>query len=148
MTDLKDIAAVAGKGGLFRVVKPGRTGVILESIDTRKSKMVATPNHKVSVLAEISIYTKTEEGSIPLEDVLRKIYEEFANDPGVDSKSSNEELLSFLEYIVPEYDEDRVYPSDVKKLVNWYGILLREEKEWFEKKDDSGKNEKEQGKSD
>jgi hypothetical protein len=134
MTELKDIAVISGKGGLFKVVKPGRTGVILESMDQKKGKMVATPNHKVSVLSDISIYTNTEEGSIPLEDVLRKIYEEFGDDPGVDSKSSADELMSFLKYIIPEYDEGRVYPSDVKKLVNWYGIMLREEKEWFEVK--------------
>ena len=134
MTDLKDIAVVSGKGGLFRVVKPGRTGVILESMDQKKGKMVATPNHKVSVLSDISIYTNTEEGSIPLEDVFRKIFEEFNDDPGVDSKSSADELMSFLKYIIPDYDENRVYPSDVKKLVSWYGIMLREEKEWFEVK--------------
>lgn len=132
MTELKDIAAVSGKGGLFRVVKPGRTGVILESLDQKKGKMVATPNHKVSVLSEISIYTNTEEGSIPLEDVFRKIYKEFDDDPGVDAKSSPDELMSFIKFIVPEFDEDRVYASDVKKLVNWYSIMMREEKEWFE----------------
>lgn len=143
MTELKDIAAVSGKGGLFRVVKPGRTGVILEGMDQKKGKMVATPNHKVSVLSEISIYTHSEEGSIPLEDVLRKIYEEFGDDPGVDSKSSTDELMSFIKFIVPEYDESRVYPSDVKKLINWYRILLKEEKEWFETKQQEEEEKKE-----
>jgi len=135
MTELKDIAAVSGKGGLFRVLKPGRTGVILESMDQKKGRIVATPNHKVSVLSEISIYTNTEEGSIPLEDVFRKVFEEFGDDLGIDAKSTPDELMSFIKFIVPEFDEGRVYPSDVKKLVNWYGIMMREEKEWFETKE-------------
>lgn len=148
MTELKDIASVAGKGGLFRVIKPGRTSVILESMDEKRTKMVATTHHKVSVLSEISIYTKTDEGSVPLEDVLRKIYKEFDDDPGIDSKSSNEELMSFIEYIVPDFAPDRVYPSDVKKLINWYNILLREGKEWFEtegKKDKDENSKKDTG---
>src|SRR5210317_211196 len=143
MTELKDIAAVSGKGGLVRVVKPGRSGVILESMDQKKGKIVATPNHKVSVLSEISIYTNTEEGSIPLEDVFRKIYEEFEDDPGVDAKSSPDELMSFIKFIVPEFDDSRVYPSDVKKLVSWYNIILREEKDWFEKKDEKTEDKEE-----
>ena len=141
MTELKDIAAVSGKGGLFRVIKPGRTGVILEGMDQKKGKMVATPNHKVSVLSEISIYTNSEDGSVPLEDAFRKIYEEFGDDPGVDGKSSADELMSFIKFIVPEYDESRVYPSDVKKLVTWYTILLKEEKEMFEAKKENKEQE-------
>ena len=100
--------------------------MVLESLDSKKSRLVTNPNHKVSVLSDISIYTNTEEGAIPLENVLRKIFVEFREDPGIDSKSTPEELLSFIEYLIPEYDKDRVYPSDIKKLVSWYNILLRE----------------------
>ena len=131
MTDLNEIATVAGKGGLFKVLKPGRSGLVVESLDDKKIKFVTTPNHKVSVLKEISIFTTREEGSVGLDAVLRKIHSEFGNDPGVDHKSSNDELMSFLGYIVPEYDKERVYPSDVKKLVNWYYIILKEFPEYF-----------------
>lgn len=149
MKDLSEVASVSGKGGLFRVLKPGRAGVILESLDARKQKMVTTPNHKVSILAEISLYTTTEEGSLPLEDIFRKIHKEFGDDPGVDSKSTPDELMSFIEYLVPEYDDQRVYPSDVRKLVNWYHILLKEAPELLKepKKDkaDDAADEKEEG---
>jgi hypothetical protein len=131
MTDLNEIATVSGKGGLYKVLKPGRSGLVLESLDEKKVKFVTTPNHKVSVLKEISIFTTGKEGSLGLDDVLRKINKEFRNDPGVDNKSSNDELMSFLGYLVPDYDKERVYPSDVKKLINWYQIILKEFPEYF-----------------
>ncbi len=134
MKDLTEIASVSGKGGLYRVLKPGRSGVILESLDDKKQKIVTGPNHKVSILAEISLYTTTEEGAAPLDEIFWKIYKEFGNDPGVDGKSTPDELMSFIEYLVPEYDDQRVYPSDVKKLVNWYHILLKEAPELLEEK--------------
>ena len=123
--DLKEIASIAGKGGLFRIVKPTRTGVIVESLDGKGARMVATANHRISVLKEISVYTTDAEGSVPLEVVLHKIYEEFGDDPGIDSSSSPEELKAFLQHILPEFDRDRVYVSDIKKLTSWYKILLQ-----------------------
>jgi len=131
MKDLTEIASISGKGGLYRIIKPGRVGIILESMDEKKVKIATNPNHKVSILADISIYTTTEEGSRSLDEILKKIHKEFGDDPGIDSKSTPDELISFIEYIVPEYDASRVYPSDVKKLVNWYSILLREVPEFF-----------------
>lgn len=143
MKDLTEVASISGKGGLYRVLRPGRTGVILESMDDNKNRLVSNPNQKVSILAEVSLYTNTEEGSKPLDEILKKIYKEFKEDPGVDGKSTPDELMSFLEYIVPEYDHDRVYPSDVKKLVNWYHILLKEAPELLrdEKKGETAKKE-------
>jgi len=123
--EFKDIATVTGKGGLFKVLKPTRTGVILESMDEAKTKLIAGMNTRVSLLDEISIYTHGKEGSVPLKDVMQKIHKEFNNDPGVDGKSSPDELKAFLKFILPDYDEERVYVSDIKKLVVWYGTLLR-----------------------
>jgi Domain of unknown function (DUF6852)/Domain of unknown function (DUF5606) len=144
MKDLTEVASILGRGGLFKVLKPGRSGVVLESLDDKKVRMVTNPTHKVSILSEISIYTNTEEGSAPLEDIFKKIYAEFGEDPGVDNKSTPDELMSFLEYILPEYDTMRVYPSDAKKLVNWYGILCREAPELLkeQKEEESGKEKK------
>ncbi len=123
--DLNEIAAVSGKGGLYKILKPTRTGVILESLDDKKAKLVAGTHHRVSVLDEISIYTTTEEGSTPLKDIFQKINEEFEGDPGLESNASPEELKSFIRHILPEYDEERVYVSDIKKLVSWYKILYK-----------------------
>ena len=122
---LTEIATITGKGGLFRVMAPTKSGVILESLDDAKTKMVATTNHRLSLLNEISIYTTTKEGTVPLADVLKKMNAEFGKDLGVDANSDASELKSFMKYILPAYDEDRVYVSDIKKLVKWYEIITK-----------------------
>jgi hypothetical protein len=120
---LAEIATVSGKGGLFKVLAPTKAGVILESLDDAKTKMIATTNHRLSLLNEISIYTTTKEGTVALEEILKKIHKEFGTDLGVDGNSDSAELKSFLKSILPEYDEDRVYVSDIKKLVKWYEVI-------------------------
>lgn len=96
--DFSDIASVSGKGTLFKIVQPTRTGVVLESMDEQKKKMVATMHNKVSILSEISIYTTDEEGAVPLEDVMKKVHAEFNGDTDLDKNSSPEELKSFLKF--------------------------------------------------
>lgn len=122
--ELREIASIAGKGGLYRIVKPTRSGVIVESIDGKQQRLVVSASQRVSVLKEISIYTTTTEGTEPLQQVLQAIHREFGDDPGVDSNSSPEELRAFLQHILPDFDRERVYVSDIKKLVGWYKILL------------------------
>ena len=123
--ELKDIASLSGKSGLFKIVSPTRSGVILESLDEAKTKLVAPTTQKVSVLSEISIFTTSQDGSTPLLDVLKKIKKDFANDIGVHADSDPKELKAFLKSVLPEYDEVKVYVSDMKKLVRWYGILSK-----------------------
>ena len=139
--DFKDIAAVSGKGGLFKVVKPTKTGVILESLDDSKTKLVTGINHKVSVLAEISVYTTGEEETIPLKELFIKIKEEFGDDPGIDKNDDAEELKSFLAHVMPDYDRERVYVSDIKKLVTWYSIIVNNAPELLEENKEETKEE-------
>lgn len=122
---LAEIATISGKGGLFKVVSPTKSGVILESLDDARTKLVASASQRLSLLHEISIYTTTKEGTVPLEDILKKIYIEFGADLGIDGNAEGNELKAFLKSVLPEYDEDRVYVSDIKKLVKWYEILLK-----------------------
>jgi hypothetical protein len=124
--ELSEIASISGKSGLYKILKPGRTSVALESMDSSKTKIVAGATHRVSVLNEIGIYTTTKEGTVPLADVLRKIKEQFGSDIGIDADSEPAELRAFLKSVLPEFDEHRVYVSDIKKLVKWYGILEKE----------------------
>jgi hypothetical protein len=131
---LSDIATISGKSTLFKVLKPGKAGVILESLDDTKTKIVATASHKLSVLSEISIYTTSKEGTVPLEEVLKRIHKEYGADLGLDAEADGTELKSFLKSVVPDYDEGRVYVSDMKKLVKWYGMLLKQAPELFEAK--------------
>ena len=128
---LSDIATISGKGGLFKVLAPTKSGVILESLDEAKSKIVATTNHRLSLLNEISIYTTTKEGTVGLEEVLKKIHKDFNGDLGVDSNSDASELKAFMKAVLPDYDEDRVYVSDIKKLVRWYASILKFAPELF-----------------
>ena len=124
--ELSEIASIAGKGGLYKITKPTRSGVIVETLDEKKQKMVASADNRISILKEISIYTTDQEGSKPLEEVLKKIHKEFEGDPGVNSSSNPEELKAFMKHVVPEYDMNRVYVSDIKKLVSWYNILFKQ----------------------
>ncbi|MBV6644377.1 MAG: DUF5606 domain-containing protein [Cyclobacteriaceae bacterium] len=142
-----EIASVSGKGGLFKVLKPTRTGVILESLDEEKKKMVVGMQAKVSVLSDISIYTTDGEGSVPLQDVMQKIHGEFNGDTGLSGTSEPDELKSFLKFIIPNYDESRVYVSDIKKLINWYNQLTKIDPAVFSKKEES-KDDKADGKED
>lgn len=136
--ELNEIASISGKGGLFKVLKPGKSGVLLESLDATKTRLVANATHRLSLLSEISIYTTTKEGTVPLEDVLKKIHQEYKNDLGINADSDGSELRAFLKSVLPEFDENRVYVSDIKKLVKWYGILAEQAPEVFtqQKKED------------
>jgi hypothetical protein len=138
----EDIASVAGKGGLFKVLKPSKSGVILESMDEKKSKLVVGADARVSILSEISIYTYSDEGSEPLETVMKKIHAEFDGDTGLDKNSAPDELKAFLKHILPEYDEDRVYVSDIKKLISWYNNLSKKQPELFTDKVESAEEAK------
>ena len=139
--ELNEIASISGKGGLFKISKPTRSGVIVETLDDKKKKMVASADNRISILKEISIYTTDQEGSIALENVLRKINEEFDDDPGVNSSSNPEELKAFMKHIVPEYDMNRVYVSDIKKLISWYNILYKEAPEVLNAKPETSEEE-------
>ena len=123
MATLKDIVAVSGKAGLYKILQPMRTGVILESLDDKKNKVIGGNQQRMSVLSEISIYTTTKEGSEPLFHVLRAIQEKYGK-VHVEVGSEPKELFAFLANVLPNYDTERVYASDVKKLVTWYNIII------------------------
>lgn len=124
--EYKDLAAISGKSGLFKIIKPARASVIVETLDAKKSRLVVSASQKISVLDEISIYTTTAEGSEPLKNILQTIYREFGADTDLDKDTSNAELLSFFKSVLPHYDQERVYPSDIKKVIRWYYIILAE----------------------
>jgi hypothetical protein len=124
--EYKDIASVSGKGGLFKIVNPTRSGVILESLDQEKKKMVIGAQAKVSVLSDIAIYTTDQSGSVPLAEVFQKIHTAFNGDTGLKGSNDPEELRAFMKYILPDYDEERVYVSDIKKVISWYHQLVIE----------------------
>jgi hypothetical protein len=123
--DISKLAAVSGEGGLFVITAALKNGVMMESLDEKKTRIVAGAHSKVSVLSEISIYTTTQEGSVPLEDVLKSMYLLYGENLKVTSKSDSADLRSLLSSVLKEADLDRVYTSDIKKLVSWYHVLLK-----------------------
>ncbi len=118
--NLKDILAISGKGGLFKFISQGRTGIIVESFEDKKRSVIHASS-KVSALEDIAIFTETEE--VALGDIFNKIYEKENGKETIDYKSSSDELKAYMEEILPEYDKERVYVSDMKKLVQWYNLL-------------------------
>ncbi len=118
---LEKILAIGGKPGLYRLVTQTRTGFVAESLIDGK-KITVGLRSNVSVLSEIAIYTLEEE--IPLRQVLLNI--QVKEKGGKTSIGHKEEKIKLEEYffeVLPDYDEDRVYPSDIKKVIQWYNIL-------------------------
>ena len=121
---LRDIAHISGKSGLYRILKPGRGGVIVETLDEKKQKEMVSSNARVSVLKDISIYTEDQNKSIPLGDILLKARELHGEKVEFDFKSaSNNKIFDLFAEIMPEFDRQKVYPSDIKKIIGWYNIL-------------------------
>jgi hypothetical protein len=118
---LKDILSISGKSGLFKFISQGRNGIIVESFEDKK-KTLAHSSVKVSALEDIAIFTETEE--MPLANVFKIIYDKENGKATISHKSSPEELKTYFEKILPEYDRSRVYVSDIKKVVNWYNLLI------------------------
>lgn len=133
MEALKQIANIAGHSGLYRILKPSRSGVIVETLDEKKEKTMMGPSARVSVLHDISVYVDTADESMPLGDVFRAIADKFGDELPVNSKSSNNELTNFMEEALPDYDRERVRPNDIKKIVSWYTLLRKNAPEIFEK---------------
>lgn len=118
---LDKVLSISGKPGLYELKAQTRGGVLAESFIDGKKIPVSMRNN-VSILSEIAIYTYTEE--IPLREVFQKIYEKEEGKPSIDHKSSKKELTDYFSEVLPEYDEDRVYPSDIKKIIQWYNLLI------------------------
>ncbi|TDE09978.1 DUF5606 family protein [Dyadobacter psychrotolerans] len=129
---LKEIANVSGKGGLFRILKPSRAGVIVESLDEKREKTLIGPTARVSVLKDVSIFTDGEEESVPLADVFLKIREVHGETIDLQLKSSSDkDLIEFLNKILPDFDRSKVYISDIKKIITWYNVLSKYTPELF-----------------
>ena len=139
---LKDILSISGKGGLFKFVAQARNGIVVESIDDNK-RHVAAATARVSSLDDIAIFTNEEE--VPLSDIFFMIHEKAEGKETLSHKSPSSELKSFFVELVPEYDEERVYASDIKKVFQWYNQLLNHNLlEVVDKEEESAKTENEE----
>lgn len=123
--DLSKILSIAGKPGLYKLVGESKSSIVVESlIDGKRGP--AFSHERISTLKEISIYTEGED--VPLEDVLKKIYElKDGKAVANPKKASSKELKELFEEILPDYDRDAVYTSDMKKVFVWYNFLLEKD---------------------
>jgi len=119
---LKDIMSIGGHGGLFRFISQGRNGIIVESLEDGK-RMQAFASMKVSALEDIAVYTENEE--IQLGEVFMKIHKYENGAETISHKSDTDDLKDYFSAVLPEYDRDRVYVSDIKKILNWYNFMLK-----------------------
>lgn len=121
---LETILAISGKPGLFKLVSRGNRALIVETLDAQKKRTPAFETDRIISLADIAMYTDDEE--VPLRQVLKSIFtKEEGKKAGLDpKKASKDELHAYMGEVLPNYDRDRVYPADIKKLLQWYNILV------------------------
>jgi len=139
--DLSKIISVAGKSGLYRVVAQGRQAIIVESLEDGK-RMPVPSSVRVSSLQEISMFTTGDD--VPLVQVLEKLHG-VQKGAELDPKASETDLFAKLGEALPEHDRERIYPSDVRKLFTWYGLLVKSGE--FNKKEEAEAEEKKEGKA-
>ena len=121
-SNLDKILTITGRPGLFKMVAQTRKGVIAVSLSDQK-KIVTNIRHQVNVLSEIRVFGLKDE--MPISDVFERIYQLEKGQPArIKPKASKEELESYFFEVFQDYDEDRVYASDIKKIIQWYNLLL------------------------
>jgi hypothetical protein len=117
---LKGILAISGQPGLFKVLSEVKSGVIVESLISGKKQTVFASS-KMSTLEDIAIYTTSED--FPLKEVFRKIFNLEKGGPSCQPNTKPEELKQYFETVLPDFDKERVYVSDIKKVITWYNLL-------------------------
>ncbi len=118
---LKEILSIAGKPGLQRMVSNSSNAIIVESLIDGK-RFPAYSNAKIIALEDISIYTETED--MPLKEVFKRMYDKEGGKQAISHKEPNEKIVAYFNEVVPEYDKERVYTSDIKKIIQWYNLLV------------------------
>jgi len=119
--NLRGIVSLSGKPGLYKALAQNRSGFILESLDAAKNKVVTNATSKLATLDDITIFGHDED--ITLISVLEKMKETASTNPIPDAKADQKVLREYFTFISPNHDPERVYASDIKKIITWYGIL-------------------------
>lgn len=118
--DLSKILSISGKPGLYKLISQAKNGALIESLIDGK-RHTAFANEKISSLQDISIFTTEEDVSLSF--VLQEIFKKEEGKECIDPKSDTKKLIAYMKEILPTFDQDRVYASDMKKLFSWYNLL-------------------------
>ncbi len=122
---ISEVVAITGQPGLHRLLKTNDKAIVVESLDGKGKRQLIKGNMMVSKLTDVSIYTNDD--SEPLLTVLKTIQERYQDQLPVKRDSSSAELLNFMAEVLPTFDQERVYPSNIKKLVGWYELLTEQQ---------------------
>jgi hypothetical protein len=120
--DLKDFIAIKGKSELFRVINKSPKGIIVETLNEKRTKFKVQPNLHVLVLSDITIFS-VDNSDIYLKDVYMKFYEQGGLSFELNQKSEAEAIYSFFREHIPNHDQEKVYISDMKKMLRWYHVI-------------------------
>lgn len=126
---LKEILSISGKPGLYKLINNTSNAIIVESLLDGK-RFPAYSNSKIIALEDISIYTENED--MPLKEVLKRMYEKENGAPTLHHKEATEKIIGYFDEVIPEYDKDRVYVSDMRKIIQWYNLLTEKKLLVFE----------------
>lgn len=121
MFDLAKMVSISGKPGIYKVVANRDNGLVVEDYDNGQKRFISGRMHQFTPLESISIYT--HEGTEALGEIFERMKNKDQENPPVHSKASQKELENYFSKILPDYDPDRVFPSDIKKLIKWYNFL-------------------------
>ncbi len=131
--ELSKILAITGRPGLYKMLAQTKNGLVVESLLDGK-RLTAFSHERISSLEEISIFTTDED--LPLKDILKKIFDKQNGEKAISHKSGGKELKAFFIEAVPNYDEENVYVSDIKKVIQWYNLLQEHNLLEFEEEED------------
>jgi len=120
--NLEKVIAITGKPGLYQILSQNKTSIIVESLSDKK-RMLVTLSQQLSALKDIAIYTYNDE--IPLKNVFSNIFNKENGLTSINTKANKQELLDYFRDILPDFDEERVYISTIKKVMNWYNLLFK-----------------------
>jgi len=119
--NLEPYIAISGEGSLFSMVASRPNGLVLESLETKKSRFYSTRKHQFTPLGTVAVFTL--EGTTPLQDVMQSMYEKMSVTPPVSPKAEKHIIEEYFETVLPNYDEDRVPVRDMKKIIKWFNFL-------------------------
>lgn len=120
MIDLTGIISISGQPGLFKIVAQSKNGIIVEGLADKK-RLNVYASTKVSTLSDISMFTTGDDK--PIEEIMTSVFEKEKGGPAIDNKADDKAMEKYFSEILPEYDKERVYISNMRKLINWYNAL-------------------------
>jgi hypothetical protein len=121
--DIEKYVSVSGLPGLYRIVSNRSNGLVIEDLDSGKAKFASVRQYQFNPIASIGIYVDGEEETAALADVFSSMLQNIETNPPVEPNASKEALMEYFGTVLPAYDRERVYPSDVKRLIKWFTFL-------------------------